>query len=67
MHDLVDSGMVELGISQDHQEGINNPLAMMTKMVGGQEVLISPASSANSENVEEVRLYLYVITSGILA
>ncbi len=53
MQDLVDSGMVELGISRDHQEGIKNPLAMMTKIVGGQEVLISPGGSEGSENVEE--------------
>ena len=45
MHDLVDAGMVELGMTKNPQPGIKNPLAVMTKMVGGEEVLISPGGS----------------------
>ena len=45
MQDLMDSGMVELGPSMDAKVGVENPLAVMTKVVGGEEVIISPTGS----------------------
>lgn len=55
MHDLVDAGMVELGNSKNPQEGVQNPLAMMTKIIEGEEVIVSPGNSdvdSEDTNVE---------------
>ena len=45
MHNLVDAGLVELGLSNDPQSGVNNPLAVMTKEIDGVEVVVSPGGS----------------------
>lgn len=56
MHNLVDAGMVELGNTRNPQVGIGNPLAMITKVVGGEEVIVSPGESLESEEAHtEVR------------
>lgn len=57
MHDLMDAGLVELGNSRHPQEGVKNPLAALTKMVDGEEVLVSPVGSeVDSESTRvEVR------------
>ncbi len=45
VEDLVDSGLVELGDSKDAKLGINNPLAVMTRMINGEETIVSPVGS----------------------
>ena len=48
MHDLVDAGMVELGNTRHPPSGIENPLAIITKVVGGETVIVSPDGSMGS-------------------
>lgn len=56
MHDLVDAAMVELGNTRNPHTGIKNPLALITKVVGGEEVIVSPGESLESEEAHaEVR------------
>ena len=45
MHNLVDSGLVEFGDTQPPSSGVQNPLAMITKVVNGEEVIVSPGGS----------------------
>ena len=45
MCDLVDASLVELGMSLDTPSGVENPLAMMTKVIDGEEMIISPGDS----------------------
>ncbi len=51
MHDLVDLGLDELGNSKDHLSGAENPLAMITSIINGKEVIVSPLNSDSSDVV----------------
>ena len=52
MQDLVDAGMVELGNTRHPQSGVENPLAMITKVVGGEEVTVSPSLEYEGAHTE---------------
>ena len=45
MHDLLDAGMMELGNTSNPMSGAENPLAMITNVVNGVEVIVSPENS----------------------
>ena len=45
MHDLMDVALVELGDTNEPMAGAENPLAMITNIVNGVEVIVSPDNS----------------------